>query len=66
MPAKGTGRWAPMIEAVLAMKLHDLLIWEVPKERLHTACSRISECRNSEFHVFCNWWDGKLFIVRVL
>lgn len=52
--------------AVNAMQLHDLLIWDVPLERRNVVHVRLRECHHSEFMTVSRWYNGKLFIVRVL
>lgn len=59
-------KWKPFTDAVLAMKLHDLLVWDILSSDLRTAKSRLDDARHSEFKVFSKWYNGKLFIVRVL
>jgi hypothetical protein len=48
------------------MKLHDLLIWDVEEQKRKSVTSRLGECQHSEFKTFSNWYNGTLFIVRVL
>lgn len=59
------GYWDEFRAAVEAMEPRDLLVWEMSKRDARSTGNRRVDLHTDSFVTVANWFDGRLFIVRV-
>lgn len=57
-------KWKDFKEAIKAMEVNDLLVWNIKQVDLHSAHRRMSEMNTESFHVFGRYIEEKFYMVR--